>query len=58
MASICTRERTQRIVKHYVTWTVIADSSRAQILTRREDPSGLDIVTAFQSPERGQRDRD
>jgi protein required for attachment to host cells len=39
------------MVKHYVTWIVIADSSRAQILTRREDPPGFDIVTAFQSPE-------
>ena len=39
------------MIKHYVTWIVIADSIRAQILTRREDRPGFDIVTAFQSPD-------
>ena len=37
--------------KHFVTWIVIADASRAQIVTRREDQGGFDLVTAFQSPE-------
>jgi len=35
--------------KHRVTWIVIADSSRAQIVTLREDQTGFDIVTALQS---------
>jgi len=34
-----------------ITWIVIADSSRAQVLTRREEETGFDIVTAFQSPD-------
>lgn len=37
--------------KHSTTWIVIANSSRAQIVTRREDGPGFDIVTAFQSSE-------
>ena len=39
------------MLKHYATWIVIADSSRAHIVTRREGQPGFDIVTAFQSPE-------
>ena len=35
--------------KRRATWIVIADSSRAQIVTRREDQTGFDIVTALQS---------
>jgi protein required for attachment to host cells len=35
--------------KHKPIWIVIADSSRAQILTRRPEARGFDLVTAFQS---------
>jgi protein required for attachment to host cells len=37
------------MLKRKVTWIVIADSSRVQILTRREEGPGFDVVTAFQS---------
>jgi len=37
--------------KHNAPWIVIADSSRVQILTRRAEQPGFDIVTAFQAPE-------
>ena len=39
------------MLKHKVTWIVIADSSRVQIVARREGEPGFDVVTAFQSPE-------
>jgi protein required for attachment to host cells len=39
------------MLKHRKTWIVIADASRAQVVTRREDESGFDIVTGLQSPD-------
>lgn len=39
------------MVKRRVTWIVVADSSRMQILTRREDGPGFDVVTAFEAPD-------
>lgn len=44
--------------KHTLTWIVIADSSRAQILTRRTDRPGFDVVAAFQSAEAHTAGRD
>lgn len=37
--------------KHQVTWIVIADSSRVQVLARRADQRGFDVVTALESPD-------
>ena len=37
--------------KHKVTWILIADGSRAKIVTEREEAPGFDIVTEIQSAE-------
>jgi len=37
--------------KHKVSWIVIADGSRARIVTRRHESPGFDVVAEMQSPE-------
>jgi protein required for attachment to host cells len=39
------------MTKHHVTWFVLADGSRARILTRRELESGYELVAEYQAPE-------
>lgn len=51
MASTLALRKAVLMPKQKTTWIVIADSSRAQILTRRVERPGFDVITAFESPD-------